>query len=143
MEYTALVKDGKLLYAPDQLAARKEYLQKMEGQIVKETLTKHYQAKSNQQLKAWWGLFAKMVISEFDYRGWDTSYLLNLNEPTGIGVSSGLLKDYMYAKCPCYDEDKRITMSNMNTIQMAKFFDDCRNFAASQWQIVVPEPRKD
>lgn len=143
MESIALIKNGKLCYAPDQLKARRDYLKSLEGQMVRETIAKYYQPKSNQQLKAWWGLFAKMVKAEFDYQGIDTSYLLKLDNPTGIPVSTELLKEYLYGVCPCYQDGKRVTMRDMDTKQMATFFEECRNFAASQWHIVVPEPRKD
>lgn len=98
--------------------------------------------KTSAQLKAWWGLFAASVITEFNDRGYDTSYILKVDKPTGIPIDRELLKEYLYNVCPIYRESRRVTMSSMDTEEMSKFFDDCRNFAASQWNIFVPEPDK-
>jgi hypothetical protein len=110
--------------------------------MIEETLTKYRQSKTNRQLGAWFGLFSKIVLEVFNDRGYDTSYIFKLPDPTGIEISPDLLKDYMYAMCPVFRDEKRLTMRDMNTLEMADFFDKCRNFAASQWSIYVPEPQK-
>ena len=81
------------------------------------------------------------AVTELDDRGYDTSFILNTPKPTGIGIDKNLLCDYFYNVCPIFNEDgKRITLSKMNIEQAMKFFGDVRNFLASQWSIVVPEP---
>lgn len=142
MKFFGQARNGVLVMSPEQKESRQRYLIAFkEDDIIEENLKKHRNQKSQKQLGAWWGLFSKIVIAEFDDRGWDTSYIFRLDKPTGIGISKDLLKEFMYAMCPTYDDNgNRITMRKMNTLQMAGFFDDCRNFAASQWSIYVPEP---
>ena len=134
--------DGQLKMSPEQAAQRKLYLSSFKlDDVIEETLQKYRQPRSHKQLGAWFGLFSKTVLAEFDDRGWDTSYIFNLENPTGIEITTDLLKQYMYAKCPAFDDNgNQITMRNMNTLKMAKWFDDCRNFASSQWSIYVPNP---
>jgi len=142
MKFYGQSRNGTLAMSPEQKESRCRYLANFKvDDIIEETLKKHRNQKSQRQLGAWWGLFCKTVLAEFNDRGWDTSYIFKLTKPTGIGISKELLKEFMYAMCPSYnDPGERTTMSGMNTLQMAGFFDDCRNFAASQWSIVVPEP---
>ena len=97
--------------------------------------------KSQEQLGAIFGLAIAMIIAEFNDLGMDTSYLLKTDKPTGIGVTADLLKEYFYAVCPIFDDDgKRVTLSKMSTKQAAEFFDAIRNYASSQWGIVIPDP---
>lgn len=97
--------------------------------------------KSQDQLGAIFGLAIAQIIAEFNDLGMDTSYLIKTDKPTGIGVTTDLLKEYLYAVCPIYgDSGGRITLSKANTSQAAKFFDDIRNYASSQWGIVIPDP---
>ena len=114
------------------------------GTMVYLRIGKYSAPKTNAQLRAWWGLFAATVITEFNDRGYDTSFILNIDKPTGIPIDRDLLKEYMYNVCPVYDDEgRKIGMSSMSTEQMSKFFDDCRNYVASQWNIFVPEPDKE
>lgn len=137
--------DGKEVMSPEQKVQEKRYLSTFKpSDVIKKTLEKYHQPKSNKQLKTWWGLFCKIVLAEFNDRGKDTGDVFNIDKPTGIEISKELLKDWMYILCPTYDDEgHRVTMSDMNTMQMAKFFDDCRKFASSQWSIYIPEPDKE
>ena len=143
MKFYFHVQNGKRTMKPEQARLEQQFLATLKPtDLVEADYHKYRQPRSQKQLGAWFGLFSKVVLAEFEDRGIDSGYLFGLNKPTGIAVSKGLLKDYMYAVCPCYNDDgKRITMSEpMNTIQMAQFFDDCRNWAATQWFIYVPDP---
>jgi hypothetical protein len=108
--------------------------------LVQIEVKKYQLPKTHKQLGAWFGLFASMVLTAFEDRGYDTSYVFKLEKPTGIPISKDVLKDYMSSVCPVYDGETRLTIKSMNIPQMADFFDKCRNFAASQWSIFVPEP---
>lgn len=142
MKFYGKAKKGMLEMSPEQKELRYQYLSNLKASdLIEETLKKYRSPKSQKQLGAWWGLFCKVVLAEFDDRGWDTSYIFKLDKPTGIGISSELLKEFLYAMCPSYNDlGERITMRGMDTLQMAGFFEQCRNFAASQWSINVPEP---
>ena len=81
------------------------------------------------------------AVIELDDMGYDTSFILNTDKPTGIGITAEHLTTFFYSVCPMFDDDgKHITLSKSNTKQAAKFFDDVRNYLASQWGIHIPEP---
>ncbi len=141
MKFSGIVTKGRLTLSREQKTLRQQFLNSLEGKPFVEELKRYRQKKSSKQLGAWFGLFGKIVLAEFEDRGIDTSYIFKLDKPTGIPISVGVLKEYMYSVCPTYnDSGNKITIRDMDTIQMAGFFDNCRNFAASQWDIYVPEP---
>ena len=106
-----------------------------------ETLQLAKKPKSEQQVRAIFGLAIKTIVTTFDDNGWDTSYLLKLDIPTGNPVTKGLMKEYLYSVCAIQDEEGNlVTISKMNTVQAAQFFDAIRNFAVTQWGIYIPEP---
>lgn len=142
-EFYGTVQRGQFTLSPEQLLIRQQALAGMkDGTQVFERIGSYSQPKTSAQLKAFWGLFIASVLSEFNDRGYDTSYLYRIEKPTGNQISGERLKDYMYEVCPVFNGDKRITISQMDVEQMCKFFDACRNWAASQWDIHVPEPDK-
>lgn len=107
----------------------------------KVTYTRARKDKSRQQLGAIFGLAIRQIKQFFDDNGWDSSYIIRSDRPTGIGLSAELLKEYLYAVVPIYNDDgERITLSKCTTKQAAEFFDGVRNFAASQWGLHIPEP---
>jgi hypothetical protein len=126
---------------------RQQYLSKLpSGTSVTEEIKRITQSKTHQQVKTIFGLAMATIKQEFDDRGWGTDMLLNLPEPTGIGVSVNLLKEYFYAVCPIYNEEgQRISLSHKDcsTIVASGFFDEIRNWSASQWSIYIPEPDPD
>jgi hypothetical protein len=142
MEFHGTILKEQLYLSIIQKELRQQFLASLkDGTLIKETLTKRGQNKTYQQVKAFWGMVITMTLAEFDDRGWDTSYLLNMDKPTGIAISKDLLKEYFYAVCPVFDENgKRITLSKMTIEQAMKQFEMVRNFAASQWSIYIPDP---
>lgn len=144
MEFHSIKQDGELKRSPTQEELRQKYIDSLKnGTPVKETLTKQSPNKTHQQVKAFWAMIIAMTLAEFDDRGWDTSILLHLPEPTGVPVSKDLLKEYLYAACPVFDEhSNRVTLSKMSIEQAMEQFESIRNFVASQWSIYIPEPDK-
>jgi hypothetical protein len=145
MKSVGKIKDGVLYFPPAVNQARKDFIARhKDDTIMEETLSVPRASKSQSQLGAIWGLALATVVSELDDRGYDTSFILKLPDPTqttGIAIKPEMLCDYMYQVCPMYNEEgARITLSKSNTKEAAKFFDDCRNFWAAQWQIYVPDP---
>ncbi len=144
MDFIATVQTGQIVLSLPQAVSRKHWLSTLkDGTCIKETLTKVTKSKTHQQVKAYFGLALNVILSEFEDRGWDTSILLGQTVPTGVSVSKGLLKEYLYAACcPCDDDGNLITISSekMDTIRQAKLFEDVRNWAASQWHIQIPDP---
>lgn len=100
-------------------------------------------AKSEKQLGAIFGLAIDRIIVAFNDAGWDTSYLLNLDKPTGNPVSTGLMKEYLYGVCGIRDDEGRLVrLSKMNTLQANEFLESICRFAVTQWNIYIPEPDK-
>ena len=128
-----------------QIEARNQWLaNQKEGVEIVDTLQIARHNKTNQQVKTYWGLAMQMAVSEFDSRGYDTSYLLRIDKPTGIGITKDMLYEYLCNVCPIYDEEgQRITLSKTTIKEMTKFFNDCRNYMASQWSIIIPDPNPD
>lgn len=136
-KYIGTIQGGNFRLSPDQASARQRYLAgQKDGTVVEEVFAKVYALRSQKQLGSWFGLFCQTVLAALSDRGWDTSYIFKLSQPTGIEVTKDLLKEFMYSVC----STKGKTMSKMDTKEMAEFFDSCRNFVASQWSIAVAEP---
>ena len=99
--------------------------------------------KSQKQLGAIFGLLIKDAICQSNDIGLDTSAflkeLVKADLPSGIGLTTELVKDILYCLCPMYRDGKRITLSKASTIEAAKFFDDARNLFAAHG-IYIDEP---
>ncbi|MFA5381938.1 MAG: hypothetical protein WC356_02145 [Candidatus Micrarchaeia archaeon] len=139
-----VIANGEFQATPEQQRIETHYLQSFkDGTLVERIVKKYSQPKTQQQLGAYFGLALTMIVAEFNDRGYDTSYLLRIDTPTGIGITKYLLKDYLYSVCPIYnDNGERITLAKASIEQTAKHFDDVRSFCASQWGIVIPDPDK-
>ena len=141
MKFIGTKQDGQLIHAPAIAEEKRKYWERIkDGAIVESSLTVKRRDKTSNQLGAIWGLMISQAVSELDYRGYDTSFIYNLPEPTGIGITKDDLCQFFYNACPIYNESERITLSKSNTEQAAKFFNDVRNWMASQWQLHIPEP---
>jgi len=142
MKFIGTKSNGQLLFPPPVAEMRKKYWDGIkEDTIVEESLVVKRESKTNKQLGAYWKLAMAMAIDELDYRGYDTSFILKTDKPTGIKITKDLLCDFFYNICPIFNDDSQIiTLSKATTTQAAKFFDDTRNYLASQWSIYVPEP---
>jgi hypothetical protein len=139
-----IIRDGDIEVSGHQAELRRQWiLGQKEGAVIRETLEKQALPKTHQQCKAHFGLALATIVTEFDDNGWDASMLLNLPTPTGVGITKDMLQVFFYALFPVFNEGKQVTLSKMNTAQASKFFDNIRNFASSQWQIVIPEPNSE
>ena len=135
------IRVSEVAYPPAQLEAEKAFIASLSDgtPVVRETTVWRDKA-SQKQRGAYFGLFCKVVLEQWRDIGIDTSYIYRLEKPTGIEVSSDELKLYLYSVCPTFRNGKKVTMRDMDTQEMASFFDRCLKFASSQWGIVVPEP---
>ena len=139
------VKKGQMSMSPAQAALRRHWLTSLtNGTEIIETLQKRGKPKTWEQCKMHFGLALQRIVEGFDDNGWDCSMLLNLPDPTGVGIDKDMLQMFFYALFPTLNEDgERITLSKMDTKQESAFYEKITNFASSQWQIVIPEPQKD
>jgi hypothetical protein len=144
MIFYGIIKRGRIMLSISQKLLKEHYLTNMtdDTPIICE-IKPVRQGKTHQQVKTIFGLALITIKAEFDDRGYDTSMLLNLPETTGNEVSINLLKEFFYAVCPIYNEDgQRITLSHKDcdTKLAAKFFEEIRNWSASQWSIYIQDP---
>jgi hypothetical protein len=141
---TGIIRDGDIEVSGQQAELRRRWiLGQKEGAVIRETLEKQTLPKTYQQCKTHFGLALAMIVESFNDNGWDCSMLMNLPNPTGVGINKDMLQVFFYALFPVFNEGRQTTLSKMSTAEASKFFDQIRNFAASQWQIAIPEPRKD
>lgn len=141
MDFIGPTKDGNIDLSPIMRSAREDYIRRWkEGTLVRERITRILQDKSQAQLGAHFGLMFRVVLDEFESRGWDLQMLFK-NVPPGLPVTKDILKEYLYAVAGNVGDDgerKRISM--MNTAEMSRHFELSRDFLASAWSIWVPEP---
>jgi len=137
------VKDGKFVLTKAQYTLKQDFLRKNEGKAIVEILKKEVKKRSLSQLKAHFGLALQTIVEEFDDRGWDSSFIYNMEKPTGVPINKDMLQQYFYALYPtCNDKNELITLSHddFDTVKEMTFFDAIRNHAASQWSIYIENP---
>lgn len=131
----------KLVHPPAIAEEKRKFWGRIkEGASVKSSLVVPRPDKTNAQLGAIWGLMLSQAASELDDRGYDTSFIYNLPEPTGIAITKDDLCKFFYNACPIFNDDGLITLSKANIPQASKFFEDVRNWMSTQWQLTVPDP---
>lgn len=142
MDFLGKKINGKLVHSDVIAEQKRKYWNSIkEGADVKSSLTVPRKDKSQKQLGAIWGLMMSRVKIALDDMGYDSSFIYNLPSPTGVPIDETALCGFFYVVCPIKNEEGfRITLSKANTKEAAKFFDDVRNYCASQWSIVVPDP---
>ena len=142
MEFHYIKQDGRLTLSTTQREQRERFISSLkEGVLIRETLQKAEVSKTHAQIKAIFGLAMALILDEFENRGWDSSIILGGDVPTGVPVSKVLLKEYLYVVCSiCDDEGNKKSLGRANIEQASKFFEDIRNWSASKWQIVIPDP---
>ena len=142
MDFHGIKKDGKKCLPPAIAEqARKHWESIKEGSPVVFGMTVPRKSKSQAQLGAVWGLMLTEACSQLSDRGYDTSFIYNTPEPTGIEITKEDLCKYLYNVCPMHNESgERITLSKSNAKEADEFFDKCRNWMASQWSVETSEP---
>lgn len=142
MKFPATIQQGQIVMRPVVEESRRRFLATLkDGTLVNEDITKFHPNKTPNQLGAIFGLALAQIEAELSNRGWDSSVVMRIDRPTGIAVTKDMLKQFFYSLFPELDDGgKQITLSRMDTTQAARFFENIRNFAASQWSIVIPEP---
>jgi len=142
MKFIGTKRDGKLVYPPVIAEKKRRYWERVpDGAVVESSLKQPRKNKSHDQVEMIWGLLMGKAVIELDDRGYDTSFLYNLPDPTGIKIEEEDLCRFFYQVCPIYNEDgQRITLSKTDTKQASDFFEKVRSWMASQWQIDIPDP---
>jgi hypothetical protein len=134
--------NGKPVFPPAVAELRRRTWEKIpEGKYFKTSLVVPRENKSYAQVKTVWGMIIGMTIIELETLGEDTSSIYNLEKPTGNPIEAEPLKLYLYENCPISNANgRKVTLSKMDTEQASRFFETARNFIASKWGIVIPDP---
>jgi hypothetical protein len=141
MDFIGPTKAGDIDLSPIMRTAREDYIRRWkEGTLVRERLTRILQDKSQAQLGAHFGLMFRIILDEFESRGWDLQMLFK-NVPPGLPVTKDHLKEYLYAVAGNVGDDgERKRISVMNTAEMSRHFELSRDYVAAHWYIQIPEP---
>lgn len=139
-EFHGEIQNGDLILPASQLVQRQNYLRSFkDGSLVTEVIKKTTRGKTWSQCKLLFGLGFATILAKFEEWGYDTSYILKIDKPTGVGVTDSMLKDFFYSMYPTYRDEKRITLRDMTTTEAGAYYESIRNFASSQWSIWIPE----
>lgn len=143
MDFVATKRAGKLMMSTEMGEMRDAYINNFpDGTQVRISIKRIGRNKSVQQVRCHWGLVIGMIRMEFDDRGIDLrTFLKSERVPPGIPVPADVIQSYLYACCnDVGDDGERKTLSKMNTVEASRFFEKCRNHAASEWSVAIPEP---
>lgn len=143
MDFPGVITEEKTISMTPIIAqSRKQYLATLKaGTNVIDTVKVVRRRKTWKQCKTIFGQALKQIENQFEEWGYDTSYLYKwIDTPTGVAISKDNLIDLFYNLFPIYRDGARITLSKMTTIEASTFYEKIRNYVASQWSIVIPEP---
>lgn len=142
--YHIQIIDGEPRISPADRKTRDDFIAEAKDGCYTVEIKRSKKSKSNQQVKAHWGLLVNTILSHADNEGFDTSALLRWmirdDIPTGVPICKALLQQVLYMVCPIFDEnEKRVTLSDMTPEQASRFFNNCRDFLANRG-LYIPEP---
>ncbi len=143
MEFPAHIKAGQIVMSPQMAALKDNYARRMkDGTKLIIKVTRVTRSKSHQQVKTHWGLVVGTIRREFENRGMDlATFLGSPTIPDGLEVPADVIQAVLYATCNDVGEHgERKTLSKMSTVEASVFFDKCRNYAASAWNIQIMDP---
>ena len=133
MKFYGEIQKGRLTLPVLQKLQREQFLTNLkDGTQVTETITKEAKSKSHQQVKMHFGLAVSMIRQEMI----DSGYGIFNCAPTVDMVHEIL------TKCcgGVGDGGECLRLSEMSTTQAAAFFENIRDWAATQLHIVIPDP---
>ena len=133
MIFHAEIQNGQLMLSDTQCALRQRLLASMKnGCRVRETITKEGTAKTHQQVKAHFGLVVETVRQRLIDMGCSIC---------GVAPNKEMVHQILKRACGGVGElGESLGLSEMNTTQASQFFSNCRDWAAVELQLVVPEP---
>jgi len=135
--YAVVTENGGMNYAGGSLNQRNSYLASLKpGTLLEVEIKPHRPKKTARQCRAYFGVLIRRVKEYLDDNG-QTVTLMGLDVPW----TAELIKEWFYAACDPRDDDgEKLTISKMDTVQMVRFFDECRDAVARTWGLPVPDP---
>jgi len=133
LELHGEVKNGQVMLPLNQAELRRRWLDSLkDGTRVIENLRKEGKAKSWSQVKAHWGLAIEMIRERMIELGWSLC---------GIAPNKDMIHDILTKACGGVGEmGEVIRLSEMTTTQAAAYFENVRDWAATQLNLVIPDP---
>lgn len=132
------------LWLPKALVGpRRNWLLSLEGKQIGEKIWEIKEPKSHQQIKTIFGLIVARIVGEMTAKDWDTSYLLGDDVPSGVPITVGFMKHYLYAVCPLVNEEgERITLSHKDAQKpnVSVWMQMIMDWSQKKWNIYIPDP---
>ncbi len=132
LELIGVAQNGRWILPPDAEQLYTRLLIECEGNFVRGRLSRVGKSKSNQQVKTHFGLAVAMIRQAMIDKGWSIC---------GIAPNKQMIHEILLKSCGGVGElgqSKRL--SEMTTTEAAQFFENIRDWAATQLGIVIPDP---
>ena len=146
LELYCQIIDGKLIASKSKIV---EFAATAPNGCYSLTIKRDYKPKSQKQLGNIFGNMIRKVVNYCNDNDHiiDTSEFLRLlfddSQPSGVGVTADFVKSCLYRACPQLDDhDKPITLSDMNTVQANRFFEESAALLSSRF-LPIEDPKKD
>ncbi len=136
MECLGTIQNKQLTLPVVQQESRQQYLSTMkEGQLVRIKYTKIAAQKTHQQVKTHFGLVIEAIRRKLEEMGIDIC---------GIAANKDMVHKILIKACGGVgDMGETLGLREMSVEQASKLFENCRTWAATQLQLVIPDPDKD
>jgi len=133
LELHGEIKNGEIWLPLNQAELRKRWLASLkEGTKVIESLRKEGKAKSWSQVKTHFGLAVEMIRQRMIELGWGVC---------GIAPNKDMIHDILTKACGGVGEmGEVVRLSEMTTTQASALFENVRDWAATQLNLVIPDP---
>jgi len=132
-EFHGIARGGNMELPITQLRLRESYLASLkDGTKIVEKLQIEGKSKTNQQVKAHFGLIVALIRDKMDELGWDIC---------GVLPNKIMIHEILKKSCGGVGDDgELISMRDMTVKQAMEFFDNCRKWAATQLFLDIPNP---
>lgn len=144
MDLVGIIDDShKLTFSPAMRGFLESFLKSCKpDQTVIVSLKKQRKKQTDAQRRTIWGLLIGTISNSLDEMGIDLGCLVpHADIPDGQPIPKDVIMAILYATCNDVGENgERKTLSNMDIQETSLFFEKCRNYVASRWGVVVPDP---
>lgn len=126
------VKNERLTFQPNVELLYTRWLKESEGKFVNVTLKRTGPMKTHKQLGAYFGLAVMMIRDAMIDQGWSVC---------GVAPNKDMIHEILLKACGGVGTmGESLRLSEMTIEQAARFFDNCRHWAATQLHMNIPDP---
>ena len=134
IQFTGQAINGCLILPPNSELLRGQWLRDCEGKYVTERLSRSGPQKTSNQVRAHWGLAVTMIRERMIELGWSVC---------GVAPNKEMIHEILMKACGGVgDLGANLRLSEMTIDQAMKFFENIRDWAATQLHPVIPDPDK-